>query len=77
MSHLELKGGILEVVSALEKQDVLQRIFEFVKQAASEEEERLSTGRIEKIQKAVAHVKSGGEMVAHEDVMQNLKNRAV
>ena len=76
MSHLELKGGILEVISRLEEKDLLMRIYDFVKDVAvTDTKSPLSAAQERELDEAIKEADEGGEWVEHEEFLRTMKTR--
>jgi hypothetical protein len=76
MSHLELKGGILEVISRLEEKELLMRIYDFVKDVAvTDTESPLSAAQEKELDTAIEEADKGGEWVEHTEFLRTMKAR--
>lgn len=73
MSSLELKGGILEVVSNIQDEAVLSRLYQLVKEFIQTENivEQLSPEQSEELNIALAEADSEhAEWVEHQEVIK-------
>ena len=77
MSELELKGGILDMVSSIEDEGILRQLYQIVShliyETGNEPEESLSTGQLKALRDSYEMSFQAENLVDHGTVMEQAK----
>lgn len=77
MSTLEMKGGLLELISSIKDKKVLLKANEIIKDLVKSNEpdwwDDLPAEIQEKIDKAIVDIEDPANLVSHEEVMKKYK----